>query len=165
MSARVIDGKLLAQTARQAVIERAERVRAAGGRIRLDALLVEAGDNGSRVYAQNQARTCRELGIEHQLHELPGDSRLGDVAEMIGRLNADDDATAVMLHLPVPEDVDAYELQRLITPDKDVEGVNPANIGNIVYGRNSLAPCTALAAVRLLRPMCRLGSSPSCSGS
>jgi len=151
MPATIIDGKALAQSARQQVAERVDRVRAAGGHIRLDALLVDSGDNAARVYAQNQARTCRELGIEYKLHELPGDSGLGDVAEMIGRLNADDDATAVMLHLPVPDGVDGYELQRLIAPEKDVEGVNPANIGNIVYGRNSLAPCTALAAIRMIQ--------------
>ena len=150
MSATIIDGKALARSARQSVAERVERVCAAGGHVRLDALLVDSGDNAARVYAQNQARTCHELGIEYTLHELPGDSGLADVAEIIDRLNKDDDATAVMLHLPVPDGVDAYELQRLIAPEKDVEGVNPANIGNIVYGRNSLAPCTALATIRMI---------------
>ncbi len=150
MSATIIDGKALARSARQSVAERVERVRAAGGHVRLDVLLVDSGDNAARVYAQNQARTCHELGIEYTLHELPGDSGLADVAEIIDRLNKDDDATAVMLHLPVPDGVDAYELQRLIAPEKDVEGVNPANIGNIVYGRNSLAPCTALATIRMI---------------
>ena len=56
-----------------------------------------------------------------------------------------------MLCLPLPRGVEAYAVQRLIAPEKDVEGVNPANIGNIVYGRSSLAPCTALAAVALVR--------------
>jgi methylenetetrahydrofolate dehydrogenase (NADP+)/methenyltetrahydrofolate cyclohydrolase len=55
-----------------------------------------------------------------------------------------------MLHLPLPGAVDPYSAQRLIAPDKDVEGVNPANIGNIVYGRSSLAPCTALAVLHMV---------------
>jgi methylenetetrahydrofolate dehydrogenase (NADP+)/methenyltetrahydrofolate cyclohydrolase len=55
-----------------------------------------------------------------------------------------------MMHLPLPEGVDPHRIQRLIDPDKDVEGVNPANIGNIVYGRSSLAPCTALAVIKML---------------
>jgi methylenetetrahydrofolate dehydrogenase (NADP+)/methenyltetrahydrofolate cyclohydrolase len=55
-----------------------------------------------------------------------------------------------MLHMPMPPGVEPYAVQRLIDAEKDVEGVNPANIGNIVYGRSSLAPCTALAVLRML---------------
>ncbi|TVQ63544.1 MAG: bifunctional 5,10-methylenetetrahydrofolate dehydrogenase/5,10-methenyltetrahydrofolate cyclohydrolase [Phycisphaerales bacterium] len=55
-----------------------------------------------------------------------------------------------MVHLPMPEGVQAYRVQRLIDPEKDVEGVNPANIGNIVYGRSSLVPCTALATLKMV---------------
>ena len=55
-----------------------------------------------------------------------------------------------MLHMPLPAGIEPYTIQRLIAPQKDVEGVNPMNIGNIVYGRSSLAPCTALAVMRML---------------
>jgi methylenetetrahydrofolate dehydrogenase (NADP+)/methenyltetrahydrofolate cyclohydrolase len=55
-----------------------------------------------------------------------------------------------MLHMPLPDNVDPYRVQRLIKPEKDVEGVNPANIGNVVYGRSSLAPCTGLAVVKMI---------------
>ena len=65
-------------------------------------------------------------------------------------LNTEDAVHAIMLHMPLPDGVDAYRVQRLIAPEKDVEGVNPANIGNVVYGRSSLAPCTALAVVKMI---------------
>lgn len=55
-----------------------------------------------------------------------------------------------MVHMPLPPGVDSYAIQCLIDQDKDVEGVNPANIGNIVYGRSSLAPCTGLAVVKMI---------------
>ncbi|MEY2714616.1 MAG: hypothetical protein RIT24_959 [Planctomycetota bacterium] len=55
-----------------------------------------------------------------------------------------------MLHLPLPAGVDVERIQSLIAPEKDVEGVNPANIGNVVYGRRSLVPCTALASVEMI---------------
>jgi methylenetetrahydrofolate dehydrogenase (NADP+)/methenyltetrahydrofolate cyclohydrolase len=55
-----------------------------------------------------------------------------------------------MLHLPLPAGVDVERVQSLIAPEKDVEGVNPANIGNVVYGRRSLVPCTALASVEMI---------------
>jgi methylenetetrahydrofolate dehydrogenase (NADP+)/methenyltetrahydrofolate cyclohydrolase len=55
-----------------------------------------------------------------------------------------------MVHMPLPEGVDAERVQSLIAPEKDVEGVNPANIGNVVYGRRSLVPCTALAVLEMI---------------
>ena len=72
---------------------------------------------------------------------------------MAGRvllMSSDDDVSAIMVHMPMPEGVDAFEVQRRITPEKDVEGVNPANIGNIVYGHSSLVPCTALATLKMI---------------
>ncbi len=123
---------------------------ALGRAVRLDALLIGSTDNAARQYADSQARTCRELGIEYVLHELPAGSVYDDIAGRVLLLNTKDDVTAIMVHLPLPDAVDPYSIQRLIAPEKDVEGVNPANIGNIVYGRSSLAPCTALATVKMI---------------
>jgi methylenetetrahydrofolate dehydrogenase (NADP+)/methenyltetrahydrofolate cyclohydrolase len=128
-------------------------VRAKGQAVRLDAVLVEAGDNSARVYAENQARSCAQLGIDYKLHRITPDPQSSAYDEIAGRvllLSSDPDVSAIMLHLPLPAGVDPYRVQRLIAPEKDVEGVNPANIGNIVYGRSSLAPCTALAVVKMI---------------
>jgi methylenetetrahydrofolate dehydrogenase (NADP+)/methenyltetrahydrofolate cyclohydrolase len=149
-SARIIDGKALAASIKADIAERVAAVRERGGKVRLDAVLVDSGDSGSRVYAQNQGRTCEQLGIEYRLHELDADSGYDDIAGRVLLLNTEDAVTAIMVHLPLPESVDPYKVQRLIDPDKDVEGVNPANIGNIVYGRSSLAPCTALATIQMI---------------
>src|SRR5690606_26184263 len=160
--ARLLDGRALAAEHRARI---AERVEALGRRraiaehdaagsvppaVRLDAVLVGAEDNAARLYAENQARTCAELGIAYRLHELPAKATYDDIAGRVLLLNTQPDVTAIMVHLPLPEGIDPYSIQRLIAPEKDVEGVNPANIGNIVYGRSSLAPCTALAAVRMI---------------
>ena len=118
--------------------------------VRLDAVLSCAGDSPARVYAENQARTCEALGIDYVLHELGGGCTLDEARACVRRLNEDEGVVGIMVHMPLPEGVDPYPVQRLIDPEKDVEGVNPANIGNIVYGRSSLAPCTGLAAVRMV---------------
>lgn len=150
MTARIIDGNALAQQHRTRIAARVEAIRARGGRVRLDAVLVDAGDSAARVYADNQARTCGQLGIEYRLHTLHARATFDDIAGRVLLLNTQDEVTAVMVHLPMPEGVDPYRVQSLIAPDKDVEGVNPANIGNIVYGRSSLAPCTALATLKMI---------------
>lgn len=150
MTARLIDGKALAEQYRETLAARVRAVAARGYQVRLDAVICTAGDDASRVYAENQGRTARALGIDYVLHELPATATFDDVAGRVLLLNAKPEVCAIMLHLPLPAGVEAYQVQRLIAPEKDVEGVNPANIGNVVYGRSSLAPCTALAVIRMI---------------
>lgn len=150
MTATLIDGKALAAAHRERIALRLAEARRLGRSARLDAVLVESGDNAARVYAENQRRTCETLGIRYRLHVLPAGSGFDEIAGRVLLLNHDEDVSAIMLHLPVPEEIDPYRIQRLIDAEKDVEGVNPANIGNIVYGRSSLAPCTALATIKMI---------------
>jgi len=146
MSAKILDGKALSAAVRNQV---RERIATAGRPARLDAVLV-GNDSAAELYAQNQARTCGEVGIEYRLHRLPEGSGFEEVAGRVLLLNEDESVRAIMVHLPLPTGVDVERVQSLIAPDKDVEGVNPANIGNVVYGRRSLVPCTARAVVELV---------------
>jgi methylenetetrahydrofolate dehydrogenase (NADP+)/methenyltetrahydrofolate cyclohydrolase len=146
MSAKIIDGKELSARVRENLIA---RIKAAGRPARLDAVLV-GNDRAAAIYAENQAKTCAAVGIDYRLHRLPDGAVYDDIAGRILLLNTEDDVRAIMLHLPLPAGVDVERIQSLIAPEKDVEGVNPANIGNVVYGRRSLVPCTALASVEMI---------------
>lgn len=146
MSARPIDGKDLSARVKADLRDRIER---AGRPVRLDAVLASP-DRGAALYAHNQAKTCAEVGIEYHLHELSAEASYEDVAGRVLLMNTDESVRALMVHMPLPPAVDAERVQSLIAPEKDVEGVNPANIGNVVYGRRSLVPCTALAALEMI---------------
>ncbi len=150
MAAQLIDGKALADEFRTQTAIRAGELRDSGKPAKLDAILVDSGDNGARVYAENQARTCEKLGIEYTLHELAMGSSQGVIEAKVQELNRDNGVHAMMVHMPLPEVVDDHRIKMLIDPDKDVEGVNPANIGNVVYGQSMRAPCTALATLKLI---------------
>ena len=150
MTARLIDGRALADEFRVKTAAQAAILRDQGTPAKLDAVLVDSGDNGARVYAENQARTCENLGIEYTLHELPVGSSQSAIETKIMSLNLDPSVHAIMVHMPLPDSVDAHHIKMLIDPDKDVEGVNPANIGNVVYGQSMRAPCTALATLKLI---------------
>ena len=146
MSARILDGKALSAQVRAGL---RDRIRDSGRPARLDAVLV-GNDAAAELYAQSQARTCTEVGIEYRLHRLPAGSGFDEVAGRVLLLNEDEQVRAIMVHLPLPAGVDVERVQSLIAPEKDVEGVNPANIGNVVYGRRSLVPCTARAVLELV---------------
>ncbi|MBU6208635.1 MAG: bifunctional 5,10-methylenetetrahydrofolate dehydrogenase/5,10-methenyltetrahydrofolate cyclohydrolase [Planctomycetes bacterium] len=146
MSARPIDGKDLSARVKA---DLRDRILRAGRPVRLDAVLASP-DKGAALYAHNQAKTCAEVGIEYHLHELSAEASYEDVAGRVLLMNTDESVRAIMVHMPLPPAVDAERVQSLIAPEKDVEGVNPANIGNVVYGRRSLVPCTALAALEMI---------------
>ena len=146
MSAKVIDGKAIGAQVRSEI---RKRIEVAKRSVRLDAVLV-GDDRAAAIYAQNQAKTCAEAGIEYHLHTLPASCGYDEIAGRILLMNTEESIKAIMLHLPLPVGVDTERIQSLIAPEKDVEGVNPANIGNVVYGRRSLVPCTALAVLEMI---------------
>lgn len=147
---QLIDGTALSDAIRRDIARRVKELEYQRKKVRLTALMVGATPAGE-LYAQRQADACKAVGIEYTLITLSGQSSNDSVMTIIGALNRDPQVSGIMLHLPVPEHLDAPRLQYAIDPVKDVEGVNPANIGYVVYGRPLVAPCTALAALELIR--------------
>src|SRR5438045_2182207 len=150
MPAKIIDGTQLAARTKDEVKQRVAEILRSGRAVHLAAVLVGSTAAGE-LYAQRQGEACRAVGINYELITLPADSAFERVAGTIEKLNHDPSVTGIMLHLPVPEHLDATELQYQIDPVKDVEGVNPANIGYVVYGHTLIAPCTARAVIELIQ--------------
>jgi methylenetetrahydrofolate dehydrogenase (NADP+)/methenyltetrahydrofolate cyclohydrolase len=147
MAAHIIDGRALAAGILERV--RLQIKELAPHPLRLVSVYV-GEDEASAVYIRNQRRTCERMGIQFDLLDLPRHSTEDQVIAEIQRLNADPQVTGVLLQRPLPSQLRHIRIQSKIHPDKDVEGLNPANIGSIVYGSPRLVPCTALAAVRCL---------------
>ncbi len=150
MAASVIDGAALAARTKSEVQVRVARWREQGRVVRLAAILVGASPAGE-LYAQRQGEGCQALGIEYELLKFDADISQRELKHEIRRLNGDARVTGIMMHLPLPGHLDAPRLQFEIDVVKDVEGVNPANIGYVVYGHTLIAPSTALAAIELIR--------------
>jgi methylenetetrahydrofolate dehydrogenase (NADP+) / methenyltetrahydrofolate cyclohydrolase len=149
MSAKIIDGSALAQNVKDTVKRRVAELASKRRRVALTAVLVGSTPAGE-LYAARQAEACRAVGIEYALRTAPASATAADVKRLLHSLNIDPSVTGIMLHLPLPAQLDATELQYTIDPVKDVEGVNPANIGYVVYGHTRIAPCTALAVIELI---------------
>jgi methylenetetrahydrofolate dehydrogenase (NADP+)/methenyltetrahydrofolate cyclohydrolase len=150
MPAQVIDGAAIAQQIKLEVQKGVAALRDQGKRVRLVALLV-GGTPAGELYAQRQAESCRAVGIDYDLVSMPSDVTQRDVKREIRRLNDDKTVTGIMMHLPLPPHMRAPRLQYEIDVVKDVEGVNPANIGYVVYGQTLIAPCTAMAVIELIK--------------
>lgn len=144
MSANLIPGKEIASRIQEEVKEKLEELKTKGINPKLVA--VQVGENpASAVYVKAQAKSCEKLGIKYSLQQLPAETQEKDLIATLQALNADSTVTGIILQLPLPQGIDVKKVQSFISPVKDVEGVNPTNMGWIVYGKPGLAPCTALA--------------------
>jgi len=115
-------------------------------------LSVSIGDeDASGMYIRNQKRIANKLGIEFEELDLPSTSSRGEVLATLAARNADPSVTGIIIQRPVPAHFDVKEVQQAVHPMKDVEGMHPASLGQVVYNEADLAPCTAKAAVELLR--------------
>lgn len=113
---------------------------------------ISIGDRApTALYVRNQKRHAERCGISFIERNFPDTATFSEVQTTIHALNADPRISGIVLQRPVPSHLEIRELQMAIHPLKDVEGMHPASIGDIVYGGADLVPCTALAAVELLR--------------
>jgi methylenetetrahydrofolate dehydrogenase (NADP+) / methenyltetrahydrofolate cyclohydrolase len=149
MSAKLIDGSALAEREKSDVRRRAALLTESGRRPTLVAVLIGSTPAGE-LYASRQAQACESVGIAYRLQKMDAGTTQSAAEDALQSLSANPAVTGIMLHLPVPGHLDATELQYKIDPVKDVEGVNPANIGYVVYGHTLIAPCTALAVIELI---------------
>jgi methylenetetrahydrofolate dehydrogenase (NADP+)/methenyltetrahydrofolate cyclohydrolase len=149
MSARIIDGSALADALKRQTAAGVAALTGRGKGVRLVAMIV-GGTPAGDLYAERQGQACRAVGIDYQLLSLPADISQRDLKHQIRQLNADPAVTGIMMHLPLPDHLDRARLQYEIDVVKDVEGVNPANIGYVVYGHTLIAPCTAAGVIELI---------------
>lgn len=150
MTAEILDGAAYAAEIRAEVTRQVAWFNAHHGALKLCAVLV-GGDAGSRLYAESQRKLSVKVGVQYELVELPPSTSQAELLAAIDRLNADPAVTGIILQLPLPPHIEPALVQYRIDPYKDVEGVNPANIGLLFYGEPIIAPCTALAVTELIR--------------
>ncbi len=108
---------------------------------------VEAVD----VYVRNQRAKAQLAGIDFEERRFPAELTAGELEAAIHGMNADPRVTGIIIQRPVPQHIPIKAIQAAVHPLKDVEGMHPASIGNIVYNQLDLAPCTAAASVELLK--------------
>jgi methylenetetrahydrofolate dehydrogenase (NADP+)/methenyltetrahydrofolate cyclohydrolase len=113
---------------------------------------ISIGDNPEvAIYIRNQKRSAAQANIPFDEQVWPADLTQDECKARLVAMNDDPGVLGVILQRPVPEQINVRSLQSAIHPLKDVEGMNPASIGNIVYNDLALAPCTAAASVELIK--------------
>jgi methylenetetrahydrofolate dehydrogenase (NADP+) / methenyltetrahydrofolate cyclohydrolase len=150
MPARVIDGRAVAAQVRAEVARDVEGFAERTGRRPGLATVLVGDDPASAVYVAGKQKACREVGIAAFDHRLPADAPEDEVADLVERLNADDEVSGILVQLPVPAPLDGVRLTGLVDPVKDVDGLTPVSAGMLALGRQGLRPCTPQGVMELL---------------
>ncbi|HEA64944.1 MAG TPA: bifunctional methylenetetrahydrofolate dehydrogenase/methenyltetrahydrofolate cyclohydrolase FolD [Candidatus Aminicenantes bacterium] len=116
----------------------------------LAAILV--GENrASKIYLRTKERNCERLGIRSEILFLPEDIEVSLLKAKIEELNSREDVDSILVQLPLPSSFNAPEIIASIHPEKDVDGVHPINLGNLMMNQEGLKPCTPLGIIELLK--------------
>ncbi len=146
MTARLIDGKAVAQQIEQEVVEGISRL---GFKPGLVAVRVGT-DPASEIYVRNKAKKARELGLEGNELVFPETMSEAELLAEVDRLNRDDTVDGILVQLPLPKQIDPKKVIDAISPAKDVDGFHPINVGMLHLGRPTLVPCTPAGVIRLI---------------
>ncbi|MBM3731992.1 MAG: bifunctional 5,10-methylenetetrahydrofolate dehydrogenase/5,10-methenyltetrahydrofolate cyclohydrolase [Acidimicrobiia bacterium] len=145
-----LDGRVLAQRILDESIAAVGDLKSSGWATKIVSVTIGAVP-AVDLYVRNQRRAADKTGILFEERRFPSDISEAEALAAIGAMNVDPSVTGIIVQRPVPDRLSIKFLQSAIHPLKDIEGMHPTSIGNIVYRELELAPCTALAAVELLR--------------
>lgn len=149
MPAKLIDGKEIAGVIQKELRERIAALDKQGIKPGLAVVLV-GEDPASRIYVGMKEKDCTQLGIYSDPHHIPAETTQKELLGLVDRLNADSRIHGILVQLPLPGHIDEKTVIEAISPDKDVDGFHPVNLGRLVIGMPCFRPCTPAGVQELL---------------
>ena len=152
MSAIIIDGKQVAADIRAEVAQKVAALKKNGKNACLAVILV--GENPASVsYVTGKQKALAEVGMQDRSVHLPENTSEEDLLKLIEQLNNDDTVHGILVQLPLPKHINEDKVIMAISPEKDVDGFHPVNVGNMMIGRPGFLPCTPHGIIVLLQRM------------
>jgi len=150
MSAKIISGKEVAKAIRDELKEETIQLAEKGIIPGLTVILV-GEDPASQIYVNMKAKACGEIGIRSEVIRMDQSTTQEVLLQEITRLNQDNNVHGVLVQLPLPKQIDENAIINAISPDKDVDGFHPINVGKLAIGEDPLLPCTPHGILELIR--------------
>ena len=151
MTARIIDGKMIAADLRGKVTDAVHRLRRDRGLVPGLAVVLVGENPASEVYVRNKSKAVAEAGMQPFDQQLPETTSEAELLDLVATLNADPQVNGILVQLPLPPQIDTQKVIAAIDPDKDVDGFHPLNVGRLASGLPGLVPCTPLGCVLLAK--------------
>ena len=144
----IIDGKELAKKIRANLKIECEELKNKQINPKL-AVIMDGDDPASKVYVRNKSKVCEDVGIEYKEYLLSSNTKQKELIELIEKLNQDKRINGILLQSPIPANLDINEAFRTISPQKDVDGFNPVNVGKLVLNQDTFVSCTPYGIMKM----------------
>ncbi len=105
----------------------------------------------SQIYVKNKEKAAAEVGVNSEIIRYSSDIEESKILSKIDQLNFDNKVSGILVQLPLPSHIDKKKIINLIDPNKDVDGFNPINVGNLASGYDGIVPCTPLGCLKLIK--------------
>src|SRR6202165_1379571 len=151
MTARIIDGKIIAAELRARVAGEGARVVREHGITPGLAVVLVGSDPASELYVRSKHKQTQAAGMASFEHVLPADVAQQDLLAVIAQLNREPAVHGILVQLPLPKSLDTEAVINAIDPAKDVDGLHPNNAGRLAGGLAALSPCTPLGCIILTK--------------
>jgi len=149
MAANLIDGKEIARQKKEAIAKEVEELKKAGILPGLAVILV-GNNSASRTYVTNKEKTCKQLGMHSVLIEMPENASEEELLEKVRELNNDASIHGILVQMPLPKHISEIKVIETISPEKDVDGFHPVNVGKMMTGQDAFLPCTPYGIMVML---------------
>ena len=150
MTAQIISGTQLASQIKSNVAQQISQYVAQGKRAPGLAVILVGADPASQVYVGSKRKSCAEIGITSQSYDLPETTTEQALLELIEELNQDAEVDGILVQLPLPKHIDSTKVIEQISPEKDVDGFHPYNVGRLCQRIPTLRACTPYGVMKLL---------------
>ena len=149
MAAEIISGKEVAAEIRAELALEIKSLKEKGITPGLGVILV-GEDPASKSYVTAKERACEEIGIYSDDNRVPADTSQEEIIRLIEKMNADPDIDGILVQLPLPSHIDEQAALLAVSPDKDVDGFHPVNVGKMMLGQEAVLPCTPNGVVEMM---------------
>lgn len=145
----LLDGKKVSALTKDRLKEKVEKIKQEGIVPKLAVIMV-GSDSASQIYVRNKSKACDYVGIEFEEHLLPEETKQEELLNLIEELNNKKEINGILLQSPIPRHLDINEAFRKISPEKDVDGFHPVNVGKLVLGQDTFISCTPFGIMKIL---------------
>ncbi len=146
----ILDGKGLAEKIREQIKGEVEVFKKKNGFVPGLATILVGDNPASQVYVKNKNRACMETGMKSFHHFLPSTTSQQDLLKLVSQLNQNREVHGILVQLPLPSGIQSDTILEAISPEKDVDGFHPVNMGRLVLSKPGLRPCTPLGILKLI---------------
>lgn len=151
MTAQIISGKAIAENLLNSIKERINLRLQANKRAPGLAVILIGGDPASSIYVRNKRLACEKVGIRSVAYDLPATTTEAELLALIEQLNNDDSIDGILVQAPLPPQIKDEHIIETISPNKDVDGFHPYNIGRLAVRQPTLRSCTPFGVIKMLQ--------------